>query len=184
MQNADFGVATARNFCLTAQQGRMLNNFDPMQLGQRRDALHEGQHSTRNLSRYSSHAVGLAGEKIFAQRFRLQVDDRPRIDGDGGIDFTLRRWTVDVKTVVDDAMHRPPLLKREVGKLHAMVLVLAVVNMEKRTGRLLGWEYDGVMVRKRTQSFGRGIVSHVAAPNELKSMSIFEWLCDYDGAEK
>jgi hypothetical protein len=149
--------------------GRM--TYDELkQLAAKRHKAHLNQKSSRPLSE-DYELLGLLGEEAFARAFGLtsrSLDILP--NGDGRWDFAEAfMLTIDVK-----AAERPLNLLREVDKPHADILVLAGVNLEKRTVRLIGWEYDAVMVRCPSKDFGHGIINHYKRAEDLRPMAQLE----------
>jgi hypothetical protein len=130
-----------------------------------RTELHRGKAKQRILSPKHD-LVGLAGEREFARVFDLQVDLSARPGGDTGIDFMVGRWGIDVKTA-----RKPYYLLREVGKWFPDILVLASYDDKTGEARLIGWEWDCEMRRRRTKDFGGGFQSHFKPAFGLRSIA-------------
>jgi hypothetical protein len=128
-----------------------------------RSAIHEGQSSTRVLSK-DYEVIGVAGELAFSSEFNLPFDNTAKIAGDQGIDFIfLNGITIDVKTA-----RRPFHLLREIEKDEADVLVLAGYDDATGEATLIGWEWDSELVSCPTRDFGCGIVSHYKPADDLR----------------
>ncbi len=133
-----------------------------------RARLHAHHASSRPLS-VDYELVGLAGEVAFGERFGYAVDLTLRPGGDGRIDFEADGLTLDVKTA-----RLAFNLLREQGKPHADILVLAEYFDETEKARLVGWEWDYVMVQCPTKTFGYGVVNHYKHRSQLRSISLLD----------
>lgn len=145
---------------------RRLTFSELEEASKRRRAVHRGQESTRRLSD-DYDLIGMLGEEAFAWAFGLGARHLELLPGgDGRVDFTLPLYTtVDVKTY-----EKPYNLLREAGKPHAEILVLAGFDRERKSVRLIGWEYDRVMQACPTRDFGYGVTNHYKAASELRPM--------------
>lgn len=131
-----------------------------------RDAIHEGQLTSRPLSE-NYQMVGLRGEHAFAQYFNLPMDWKRRADGDNGVDFVLPlRFTVDVK-----GFCKPHNLIVEQGKIRADIYVLAaVVGDDCADDELLGWEWGRIVAKAPVKDFGYGVLNHFIPRENLRPM--------------
>ena len=138
--------------------------YNVRDIADKRTKIHTSHSSTRPLSKDYDY-IGVAGEVAFAKEFGLKVDVAVKPGGDKGIDFILPIGTVDVK-----CYRKPYNLLREVGKIHADILVLAGFDNASKEAYLIVWEYDNEMINCLTKDFGYGIVNHYKAAGKLKTI--------------
>jgi hypothetical protein len=92
--------------------------------------------STRNL-RTAPHFLGKLGECLFCQWAGVPIDWTVHPEGDGGADFRINGWRIDIKAT---AYWRYPELKEFPRPRHRPhVYVLAAINLEEGQGRLAGY---------------------------------------------
>ncbi len=145
---------------------RSLTYEDIVAYSARVEDAHRGQSSSRPLKK-GYELRGQIGQWRFAWDYGFPFDMSILPQGDGRIDFTCRNGkTIDVKSA------RLPLnLPREVGKDHADILVLALVRLDKRIYRFIGWEWDEVMLEQPIDTLGEfTILNHLMSAEHLKPM--------------
>ena len=130
-------------------------------LATRREALHFGQASQRQLSE-GYEAVGLAGEGVFAEQTGLVLDEADRPGGDAGYDFILD-LTLDVKTA-----RKPYNLIVEVGHVKADLYALA--RYVEDGVEWVGWAWGREVLAAPTRDFGYGVLSHYVPAEDLRPM--------------
>ena len=109
--------------------------------------------------------IGVFGEAAFACKFDVPMDTTRRIDGDDGYDFLICTLRIDVKTAA-----KPYNLIIEKGKTDgADIFVLAGYN--GNGARLIGWEWNFIMVECPVKDFGYGISNHYKPSDNLRSMT-------------
>lgn len=138
-------------------------------IAKQREELHRNHVSSRPLSK-SYELIGLVGEWLFARLYNLNMDLALRPAGDGRVDFAVNEFTIDVKSA-----NKPYYLFREVDVPHADVLVLAGVWLDKRTGKMFGWEFDKIMLDlpypPKVFNPAGGIVNYYKPAAKLRSMN-------------
>ena len=132
-------------------------------LAAKRHRLHEGQKSSRPLSR-DYELVGLAGEYAFAEAYGLSVDETERPGGDSGSDFVVNGITIDIKTA-----RKAYNLIVEEGKIKADIYVLAQYEGDT-DATLLGWATRRQVSMAPTKDFGYGINNHYISKGLLSPM--------------
>jgi hypothetical protein len=144
---------------------RMKGDWDEFIEGNKRTAIHEGQPSQRAYSP-NHDAVGLRGERKFADVYGYDVNLDHHPHGDKGYDFLTPAGSVDIK-----AARKPWNLLVEAGKPpHAHIYVLAWYKDEGNIAELLGWEYESEMLKCPKKTFGYDILSHYKPQGELHRM--------------
>lgn len=130
-----------------------------------RTAMHVN-HASHNPLTEGHDKISLIGEAQFACDFELPLDWKRRPGGDGGVDFVLPlRFTVDVKTA-----RKPLYLIVEEGQVKASIYVLAGISDDDRRAEMLGWETRSTLLRAPVRDFGKGIISHYIAREDLRPM--------------
>ena len=133
-----------------------------------RHDLHQNHSSSRPLS-LDYELVGMAGEYAFGEVTALPVDWRILPEGDGGVDFTVGKAAIDVKTA-----RKPSNLIVEQGlkNLSANIFVLAGWNDLSNTVKLIGWETKRAILSAPVKDFGYGIHNHFIPASELKDIRL------------
>src|SRR5262245_39259485 len=133
-----------------------------------RTAAH-GNRRIRHLSP-ECELIGLVGEAEFQRVFGVPLNFNRQPAGDDRIDFVLPlKFTVDVKCA-----RVPAYLIEEQGKVKTLghIYVLAKYLEESRRAELLGWESGAVLARAPVKDFGKGIMNHYIAREELQPIPI------------
>ena len=133
----------------------------------RRSASHSGHASQRKLSP-DYEKIGLRGEEEFGRIFRQRPDLSARPRGDGGKDFMLDGYKVNLKT------SRKAYLGMlvEAGKVDPnTIYVSAQYDEETDTASLDGWQWGSVVLRYRPKDTGRGLINHNVPTRDLRPMS-------------
>lgn len=146
---------------------------DPIALeAWRREASHvEGHRNYRHhLRPVGANLMGLRGEQKFGERYGLAVNLTPKLDGDGGIDFTVATrcdFPVDCKAaifpkdlIVEAARIRP-------GTIYVLCRYLPA---EDRC-ELLGWQWGRVLMRSEPKDYGYGVLNHWQPGKLIRDMS-------------
>lgn len=143
-----------------------------------RQDMHAGLgHRGRNMGDdLRAHKIGLAGEFEFALRFGGEVDMTLRPFGDGGVDFRMNGYTIDVKTA-----EKPWYLLYLEEKLPvaADIYVLAGCNLAERESWLIGWEWGETLEKGEMKEFIPGYRNRAIHHSKLRSLdSLREILCE------
>lgn len=119
--------------------------------------------------------MGLAGEFEFAWRFNSQVDMTLRPFGDGGVDFTINGYTIDVKTA-----EKPWYLLYLEEKLPVVadIYVLAGCNLEDKRTWLIGWAWGEDLERGEVKEFLRGYRNRAIHHSKLRSLDSLREILD------
>lgn len=133
-----------------------------------RKYIHQGQSTTKHLGD-GTELVGLLGEWQFSQEFGLPIDLSLKKGGDNHVDFYTRIGTIDVKTY-----RKPYHLLREAGKDHADILVMASCDGITNEVKLMGWEYDILMLDCEKKDFGYGIINHYKPADQLQPIELLK----------
>lgn len=147
----------------------------------RREASHHAGH--RNFRPHvrprGANLMGLRGEQAFAERFGLQVDLTPRLNGDGGRDLEIKLRTdtegVDTYKVDCKAAIIPKDLIVEVSRcLPKTIYVLCrYIEADDRCD-LLGWQWGLVLLCSPPKDYGYGIINFWCPRNELRDLRELE----------
>jgi hypothetical protein len=141
----------------------------------RREASHHAGHRDfrPHLRPVGANLMGLRGEEAFAERFGLQVDLTPRLDGDGHVDMqlTLRTtYKIDCKAALV-----PKDLIVEVGKCFPRTIyVLCRYHEDTDSCTLLGWQWGSVLLKTAPKDYGKGVMNHWWPGNRLRWISELE----------
>ncbi len=129
------------------------------------------RHNQRDWSQGDKDLRGLIAEREFSIRTGEPMVIVPRPEGDGGVDFWIGPYSVDVKGAA-----KPWYLFREAGsRLMASVLYLAGVSEEDMSAYLVGWEFDEEMIKLPTnQRHPNGPQNHERHESKLKTLPDLE----------
>ena len=129
---------------------------DIMRIATEREVQKFSLSSGRQLSRYSTHLVGLIGEVVVAKESGQPFDDRLLLAGDDGHDFESHGKTINVKTscYFDD----PHLKVMKKEKLPCDFYVLVAADIPSRRARLVGHASLEDVMAAKVRSYGHGIV--------------------------
>lgn len=122
--------------------------------------------SGRQLSKWSTHLVGLVGEAVVAAQSGLDLDSRLIAAGDDGHDFTVGGKTVNVKTSCYVGDPHLKVMKRE--KKFCDYYVLVEAEMVCRRARVVGYATIDMVKDAKVRSYGHGLVYSLTA-DALKS---------------
>lgn len=152
--------------------GRDLTLDDITLISEERCRLKEGLDSSTPLSE-NYQLIGLCGERYFSEVTGLPMNiNVSGLDGDGGVDFLSKLGTIDVKTYA-----KPFNLLRKVNKHPdkcAEILVLLGYETLHPYARLIGWEYDRMMVIRPT-SDRFGLFNYFKPAGKLRAMPVLFW---------
>jgi hypothetical protein len=134
---------------------------DIMRIATEREVQKFKLSSGRQLSKYSTHLVGLIGEIVVAKESGMKFDDRLLLGGDDGHDFSSGGKTVNVKT---SCYHDDPhlkVMKRE--KLPCDFYILVAADVPTKRAKLVGHATLADVTSSTVRSYGYGIVYSLTA---------------------
>ena len=110
--------------------------------------------------------VGMTGEKWFEDRYGVKFDRELRQKGDGGADFIIGEWKIDIKTA-----RLPKWLIVEKGHVKAEIYVLAKYDDMTMTANFIGWEY-AIEIKDvdPIDITGSGIINHWIPADKLRGL--------------
>lgn len=112
--------------------------------------------SSRQLSKFSTHLVGIVGECVVAAQSGRMLDERLLLAGDDGHDFDTGGKTVNVKTSCYSSDPHLKVLKNE--KKWCDYYVLVVAEMVCRRARIAGYATLDMVKGAKVRSYGHGLV--------------------------
>lgn len=133
--------------------------------------------STRAWSAHGSHIVGVAAEMVVSLTYGKRMNAALNM-GDGGADFVdvapELRGRLDVKGVIKDARHWPPVLKHPANEpMRADWYALVSVDLERKRGALIGVVPAKVLAAADVRDFGYG------PQKSLEAAQVRRWFYDY-----
>lgn len=120
--------------------------------------------SGRQLSKWSTHLVGLVGEAVVAAQSGLDLDSRLLATGDDGHDFNVNGKCINVKTSCHVGDPHLKVNKREKKLCDYYVLVEA--EMVCRRARIVGYATADMVTGAKVRSYGYGLV-YSLTPDQL-----------------
>ena len=123
-------------------------------LADERDRIHSFESHNRPLS-LDYEYVGLIGEDEFAKEFGLKMNLELKRRGDKGVDYYVKGYKIDVKTLRDARF-----LKVEFNKCRADIYVLYHYIDAVDTAEFIGWEFGDYIEHIEPKDTGRGIINH------------------------
>ncbi len=124
--------------------GELVTDAELIELAAAIRALAPGRHNRRDWSGADKDLIGVLAEREFSIQSGQPMVIVPRPEGDGGVDFWLGAYSVDVKGALG-----PWFLLREAKEtLMASVLVLAGVDPAGMYSWLVGWEFDEELLKR------------------------------------
>lgn len=127
---------------------------DLISIGSKRDNQKSSYKSSKNWSRYSTHALGAIGEMCFSIVTGCIINADTLPEGDGNIDFIINGKSVDVKST--QYWRDPDLKQYPFPKKWADIYVLCGIDIDRKRAKIFGWaSKDQVMSAKKTD-YGYG----------------------------
>ena len=128
------------------------------------------RHNARDWSDEDKDLMGVLGERAFSIALQVAMVVVPRPGGDGGIDFWLNGFSIDVKTIRSGYRY---LLREDKAGNMADILVLAIASTERMQCSVVGWEFDEELLKLPVQPALRAGAADARRLHKghLKSMS-------------
>lgn len=124
--------------------------------------------SGRQLSKWSTHLVGLVGEAVVAAQSGLDLDARLLLAGDDGHDFSVDGNSVNVKTSCYVGDPHLKVMVREKKLCDYYILVEA--EMVCRRARVAGHATAAMIKGAKVRSYGHGMVFSIPASGLVEGL--------------
>lgn len=137
-------------------------------IGDQRDQQKAQYASTCNWSTYSTHFIGLLGEKVNELETGLLMDLALKAAGDGGRDFKYKDKSYEIRAT--RYFNDPHLKQKPDAKFWANFYISVGVDVERRRGRVAGWATQADVRAARLCDYGYGNMLTIMSRNLRKGM--------------
>lgn len=138
------------------------------EIGDRRDQQKAQYASTCNWSTYSTHFLGLLGEKIVSLETGLLMDLALRAAGDGGRDFRYNGKLYEIKAT--QYFNDPHLKQKPDAKFWVDCYISVGIDTHNKRGRVAGWATQGDVRAARLSNYGYGDMLTIMSRDLRKGM--------------
>lgn len=141
---------------------------DLKKLGDERDKQKLHYASTCNWSRYSTHFIGLLGEKVISLITGLPMDLFLRALGDGGRDFKYNSKIYEIRAT--QYFNDPHLKQKPDARFWVDFYIAIGIDIDGMRGRVAGWATQEDVRRAQFRNYGHGDMLTLTTRNLRKGL--------------